>query len=515
MEMCFQSVLLKVQESLSADELQDLLFLCSDLLCLRDLNTVSSGQKLFTLLQEQDLLSLEDPSLLMELLRITKRTRLIRSLQSDACMQTNGTADQPQQQQQQRISRYRQFLYELSESICDQDLKNIKFLLMKTLSRRKLEQNLTLLQLFLEMEKEDLLGENNLDVLQRIFADVYPALGKKINQYREENLNVVFIAEETEGFSSKADLPSSQTSLPSVEILGREMDGITLTKNASGFSRDNSQRSDSVNSGIDSESSEMPQIGNSMLEQYEMKGEWRGVCLIINNYDFSACGMGIRDGTDIDHESLRDVFEWLGFEILTRRNCTREQILKALMDLSARDHTQADCVVCCILSHGRLNGIVGVDGQLVFFKELMATLSPLRCSSLYGKPKLFFIQACRGTQNQRPVFPQTFTEDEDVLASDAGVPRDSIPEMADYLMAMSTVPLYASFRDKNNGTWFIQSLCHNLRLLVPRGKDLLSILTKVNADVSRKSDKSGLKKQMPQPEFSLTKTVVFPPPALP
>lgn len=512
-EMCFQRALLRVQESLSAEELQDLLFLCSDLLCSRDLSTVSSGRQLFTLLQNQDLLSLQDQSLLVELLTITKHTRLIRSLLSDACMQTNGTTDQPLQQQQQRISTYRQFLYELSESVCDQDLKNIKFLLMKTLSRKKLEQNMTLLQLFLEMEKEDLLGENNVDVLQRIFADIYPALGRKISQYKEENLNGGFIAQETEGISSIADLPSAQTSLSSVELIENRMDGFILTENASGFSGDSSQLSDAVNSGNDS--SEMPQMENPMVEQYEMKGESRGVCLIINNYDFSACGLPNRDGTDIDYESLREVFEWLGFEILTRRDCTGQQILQALMDLSALDHTQADCVVCCILSHGSLNAIIGVDGKTVIFKNLIETLSPFQCSSLYQKPKLFFIQACRGTKSQRAVFPQTFTEDEDMLTSDAGVPRDSIPEMADYLMAMSTVPHCASYREKNKGTWFIQSLCNSLRLLVPRGKDLLSILTKVNADVSRKSDKSGLRKQMPQPEFSLTKMVVFPPPARP
>lgn len=45
-----------------------------------------------------------------------------------------------------------------------------------------------------------------------------------------------------------------------------------------------------------------------------------------------------------------------------------------------------------------------------------------------------------------------------------------------------------------------------------RGVDLLSILTQVNSDVSKKTDKRGLKKQMPQPEFTLTKRVVFPPP---
>lgn len=48
-----------------------------------------------------------------------------------------------------------------------------------------------------------------------------------------------------------------------------------------------------------------------------------------------------------------------------------------------------------------------------------------------------------------------------------------------------------------------------------RGFDLVSILTKVNADVSQKTDSSGVKKQMPQPAFSLTKQVVFPIPAAP
>uniref|UniRef100_A0A671RWB5 Caspase-8-like n=1 Tax=Sinocyclocheilus anshuiensis TaxID=1608454 RepID=A0A671RWB5_9TELE len=387
----FQRVLLKVQASLTVEEVQDLVFLCSDLLSLKDLSTVTSAGQLFSLLENRDLLSWEDPSLLLELLRILKRNSLIRSLTSEDVMPTNGTT------YSQQISPYRQLLYELSESICEQDLKNIKFLLLKTLPRKKLEKDTTLLQLFLEMEKEDLLVENNLDVLQKIIADINPSLEKRIIQYKTE-------------------------------------------------------------------------------------------------------------------KSLEVVFQWLGFEVLTKQNCDRHQILQVLRDLADRDHTSTDCVVCCVLSHGQIKGIVGVDGQIVTYRELIETLSPSQCPSLFKKPKLFFIQACRGTDDQPAAFPQIFPDDEVMPVSDAAVPRDSIPEMADYLLAMSTVPHYVSYREKDNGTWFIQSLCHNLKLLVPRGVDLLSILTKVNSDVSKKTDKSGLKKQMPQPEFTLTKRVVFPPP---
>lgn len=173
-------MLLKVQEALTVDEVKDLVFLCSELLSLKDLSTVSSARQLFTLLGNRDLLSREDPSLVLELLRILKRNSLIRSLTSEEVIPTNGT------KYSQLISTYRQFLYELSESICEQDLKNIKFLLLKTLSRKKLEDT-TLLQLFLELEKEGLLDENNLDFLEKIIAPINPSLGKRIIQYKTES----------------------------------------------------------------------------------------------------------------------------------------------------------------------------------------------------------------------------------------------------------------------------------------------------------------------------------------
>uniref|UniRef100_A0A672RF70 Caspase-8-like n=1 Tax=Sinocyclocheilus grahami TaxID=75366 RepID=A0A672RF70_SINGR len=171
--------------------------------------------------------------------------------------------------------------------------------------------------------------------------------------------------------------------------------------------------------------------------------------LLLHNTPLSIC---------VCTERLEVVFKWLGFEVLVEQDCNRHQILQVLRNLAARDHTPADCAVCCVLSHGRVEGICGVDGEIVTFRELIETLSPNECPSLCKKPKLFFIQACRGNNNQPAAFPQTCSEDEDMLFSDAAVPRDSIPEMADYLLAMSTVPHYVSYREKSRGTWFIQSL---------------------------------------------------------
>ncbi|KAK2905375.1 hypothetical protein Q8A67_007174 [Cirrhinus molitorella] len=513
MELKFQRMLFKVQESLTGDEVQDLVFLCSDLLSLKDLSTVTSAGQLFTLLENRALLSIEDASLLLELLSIIKRKSLIRSLTLDEFMPTDGTT------YSQQISPYRQLLYELSESICEQDLKNIKFLLLKTLSRKKLERDTTLLQLFLEMEKEDLLDENKLENLQKIIAEINPSLEKRITQYKTERYESggMLIAQEIGDITpvpythTSPQVLTSLTSLTSVDVEG-EVDRLSLTEGAAAISGDQSQHVDS-HSVIENENLDLTVTENGDIQQYEMKGDRRGFCLIINNCNFKS--LRRREGTDIDEGSLKGVFKWLGFEVLTKQDCSSHQILQALRDLAARDHTRADCVVCCVLSHGRAEGIVGVDEKIVTYRELIENLTSNQCRSLFKKPKLFFIQACRGTDNQPAAFPPIFSKDEDTTVSDAAVPRDSIPERADYLLAMSTVPHYASYREPEKGTWFIQSLCRNLKLLVPRGSDLLTILTKVNSDVSKKTDKSGVKKQMPQPEFTLTKRVVFPPPKTP
>lgn len=237
----------------------------------------------------------------------------------------------------------------------------------------------------------------------------------------------------------------------------------------------------------------------------------RGICLILNNYNFST--LKNREGTMTDEKFLQDVFKWLDFDVDIRRDCTGEEMLSVLRELGRRDHRQMDCVVCCVLSHGREGSVCGVDGITVKLKELMESLNALMCPTLAGKPKLFFIQACQGTNEQTAVNVEV--DGYNLVCSDTVEVKDSIPSDADFLQAMATVPSFVSYRETKNGTWFIQSLCQNLVLMVPRGFDLMSILTKVNADVSNKTDLYRKKRQMPQPAFSLRKKVVFPVPEAP
>ncbi|XP_053734038.1 caspase-8-like isoform X2 [Synchiropus splendidus] len=173
------------------------------------------------------------------------------------------------------------------------------------------------------------------------------------------------------------------------------------------------------------------------------------------------------------------VFQSLGFEVEIYRDCDRKTILSIIKETAAEDHSQADSLVCIVFSHGDEGRVFGVDGRAVMLQELTAPFTGSKCPSLAGKPKMFFIQACQGEKNNDPV---TIEADSGVV-SDAVKPP-TIPSEPDFLLAKSTVPTFCTYGDPGQGFWFIQSLCGLLFALAPRKVDLLSILTRVNEDVS-------------------------------
>ncbi|XP_010736063.3 caspase-8 isoform X1 [Larimichthys crocea] len=530
--MDFQKLLLDAGKALCKDEVKALAFLCTDLLG-RNPASVESASDLFSRLVDQDHLCAERPHLLSELLSIINRKRLARDL---------GLPDR----EPTIISSYRVFLYSLSEDLTTSDLKDLKFLLRDQLPRRKLEENVTTLEVFLEMEHMDLINDTDLNLLEDKIRNVCPMLVENFNEFKTQQVrHNSYVAQETSRPRSETfHFGSNQIPQPLGRTCSNEMPTEEMpmslaesTMHSSNTSMDflpdfqlglsnasiqtsgyfsNNVRNDAVVSLQENQTSSGMQMSpttntNTVLETYPMTAVTRGICLIINNYDFtkSLTRLMKRDGTMIDKECLEKVFKWLGFKVEVQKDCTCERMLSVMKELGGRNHSQMDSLVCCILSHGQEGSVYGVDGKTVTIRKLMEPFNGLNCSSLAGKPKLFFIQACQGKNEQAAVY----LEADGPVLSDAIEATHSIPSDADFLLGMSTVPSFVSYREKKNGTWFIQSLCQHLVQNVPRSVDLVSILTIVNSDVSRKTDSTGVKKQMPQPAFSLTKKVVFPIPA--
>uniref|UniRef100_A0A8C9Y2W1 Caspase 10, apoptosis-related cysteine peptidase n=1 Tax=Sander lucioperca TaxID=283035 RepID=A0A8C9Y2W1_SANLU len=434
--MDFQRCLLNVGNALCEDEVKALAFLCTDLLG-RNPTIVESASDLFLRLAYQDHLSAERPHLLTELLLIIQRTRLIRELELPELSATTRSL----------ISPYRKLLYDLSEGITVGDLKHVKFLLNNKLPRRKLEDNISTLEVFLEMEHMDLIRDTNLDLLETIIQSVCPMLNEKINHFKALQF-----------------LPwvgCHNFSLQCSRWIYSESSCINYLDLPNGFN--GGDECEALSHGLSGLNTETSSCG---LGTYPMTSAKRGICLIVNNYNFTIQALRKREGTMHDEECLHKVFTWLGFEVEIKRDCKREQMLSVLRELGSRPiHSQMDCLVCCILSHGIEGAVYGVEGRTVKIKELMEPVNGFKCPSLAEKPKLFFIQACQGNSEQRPVYIES---DGHPVFSDAIQANESIPSDADFLLGMATVPSFVSFRERKNGTWFIQSLCQNLVQMVPR-----------------------------------------------
>ncbi|KAK2831870.1 hypothetical protein Q7C36_016956 [Tachysurus vachellii] len=244
--------------------------------------------------------------------------------------------------------------------------------------------------------------------------------------------------------------------------------------------------------------------------EYKMSSMPRGVCLIINNMKFDQP----RRGSEKDEESLKKVFEWLGFSVEVNRDQTAEQMKDILRKYSRHNH-EGDCFVCCILSHGDSDGVQGTDRKFVRGSDIFDPFNGTFCPSLINKPKVFFIQACRGEQYHQQVKVQSdghveekAEEEGEELEADAV--QITIPAGADVLVARSTVKGFFSFR-QSSGSWFIQCLCEQLKMCCERGEDIQSILLKVNDEVSRKAGRhmNNDAKQMPVQKVTLRKKLVF------
>ncbi|XP_045081875.1 caspase-3 [Coregonus clupeaformis] len=238
---------------------------------------------------------------------------------------------------------------------------------------------------------------------------------------------------------------------------------------------------------------------------YKMNYPSLGQCVIINNKNFDkSTGMSFRNGTDVDAGHAMKVFSSLGYKVKVATDQTVQQIQQLLYNVSQVDHSQSASFVCVMLSHGDEGVFYGTDGN-VELKKLTGLFRGDRCKTLVGKPKLFFIQACRGNDLDGGI-------ETDAVADDS---PERIPVEADFLYAYSTAPGYYSWRNTQKGSWFMQALCEMLQRY---GKQLeiMQIMTRVNhkvaLDFESFSEMPGFsaKKQIPCIVSMLTKDLYFP-----
>ncbi|XP_047402595.1 caspase-10 isoform X2 [Sciurus carolinensis] len=497
----FREKLLAIDEELKVQDVESLKFLCIGFISQNKLEKSSSALDLFDHLMARELLSVKETFFLAELLYTIKQNRLLHHL-GYTKKQVEGLLPT-----QRKLSLFRKLLFELSEGIGEENLKDIIFLLGDNIPKTPM----TSLSLLDYLEKKTEIDEDNLIILEKAFQKILPCLIKKIENYKREKAaqeatppvdkETESLHQGEEGIFSPSDIKQFYGALPEVPWQNEH------SRNH-GNGAANAVPIPVSGATLGASNTLGSETWTKETSMYRMDRKHRGHCVIINNHRFTSSYD--RPGTHKDAESLQLVFEWLGFTTHRHDDVTKGVMDKILQEYKSHPgHDDGDCFVFCILTHGEFGAVYSSDGVLIPIREITHHFTAYQCPGLARKPKLFFIQACQGTEIQPSVFIEADAQNCEQLSL-----QDSVPNEADFLLGLATVPGYVSFRHIQNGSWYIQSLCKHLKKLVPRQEDILSILTAVNDDVSQQMCRDGTRRQIPQPAFTLRKKIVFPVPRL-
>ena len=285
-------------------------------------------------------------------------------------------------------------------------------------------------------------------------------------------------------------------------------------------------------------------------EFYPLDKNPHGVCLIINNHRFyhdtdPAKAHPDAGGAEIDQYNLTQTFRYLRYKVEVHENLTDDQMTDTLIRMSQRDHSNHDSFICCILTHGLYDILYGANSEPVSIHYLTGLMK--LSATLLKKPKLFFIQCCRGEVEERgaeeelgmdkiphveiqkpwhqkqkllkeqerkvelldqlqELNARIIEEERESLQHkreleptlhkiyDSGVStfRSTIPRDADFFLGYATPLGKAAYRSRKHGSWYISELC---RVFTQHGyhDSLSSMMRRVNRQVSAAFTKDGYK----------------------
>lgn len=217
-----------------------------------------------------------------------------------------------------------------------------------------------------------------------------------------------------------------------------------------------------------------------------------------------------RPGSVKDTNDVTTVLKNVQFEVTVGRNLDENELMDLLKQESLKNHHDSDCFVLVVMAHGAGSDKITIKNGTFAMDRLWQPFIGNNCTALKGKPKLFFIQSCRGKLEE--VVPSQNPEDD----SEPPIEEEekiSISKYADMLVMYSSYYEYKSYRNPEEGCWFIQALCEVLSGDIQQ-TDLLSLLTDVSYQVVYKySLQSGQgrsrKLQVPMITSMLTKKLYF------
>ncbi|KAL7018279.1 hypothetical protein ACKWTF_010704 [Chironomus riparius] len=185
--------------------------------------------------------------------------------------------------------------------------------------------------------------------------------------------------------------------------------------------------------------------------------------------DFKDSKTDHRKGSEQDIISLRMTFETnLKFEFHLHENFTVLKIKDELENLSKREFDDEACLVIVLMTHGSNDGLVSAVDENFDKSLLWENFTDERCPSLAGKPRLIFLQTCRGNihnngcelgSNSNDPPSSCANNDSDSNEFKFKLEKNNFAQLPiDFFVGYATIEGFFSLRVWT-GSFFVQSLC--------------------------------------------------------
>ncbi len=152
------------------------------------------------------------------------------------------------------------------------------------------------------------------------------------------------------------------------------------------------------------------------------------------------------------------------------------------------------CIAFVFSGHGKdVDHITASDEESVNTPLLIKQFLPQKAPKIGQIPKLFFFDACRGTQQMEGLLIPKEVNDVGTM---------TYPTGGNYLVAYSNLPEYVSYEDPaiRGGLWMTVLAKH----LGKRDEHICTTLAKVNKDLIKRYQTTRGGKAIMQPEFKST-----------
>ncbi|XP_070971211.1 caspase-14-like isoform X1 [Oncorhynchus clarkii lewisi] len=254
---------------------------------------------------------------------------------------------------------------------------------------------------------------------------------------------------------------------------------------------------------------------------YDMSGQRRALLLIVRDKEKMKSN---RCGFDVDRQTMEKFFEGFGFQYHSVLDETAQEMKEEVINFRNSINSSSgniSCVFVVTSSHGRRDGIIGADKKTLAVKDIIEPFGDELCPKTKGKPKVFIIDACRGSNHDTGVHFDSAADEK--LSKEAMATKEYRstrvpPCINDMLVAYAAMTDYVGMMNSTSGSRMIYNISqvfsspgateeHVYNLFVKANAKMVATPVDVTVDEGKPTQRTERRKIIMTMESTLRKTL--------